>query len=63
MMQYEALKLKTQANLLGLEVPRSVNEAAAEASTFKKEVSPYLNDVGKITGSGARLRYFNFKEK
>lgn len=55
----EAAKLKNQAVLLGLEVPKAVNEAASESSFFKKEVSPYLNDVGKLTGSAARLRYFN----
>lgn len=51
----EAAMLASKARLLGLEIPKAVNEAAAEASTFKKEVSPYLNDVGKLSGTGLRL--------
>lgn len=54
----EAASLAARAKLLGLEVPRAINEAAAESSVFKKEVSPYLGDIGKITGSASRLRYF-----
>lgn len=57
-MKADAMRLRNSAKLLGLEVPRAINEASAEESTFKKEVAPYLNDVGKITGSGARLRFF-----
>lgn len=52
----EAQKLKEQARLLGLEVPRAINEAAAESSWFKREVSPYLNDAGKVTGSAFQLK-------
>lgn len=47
----QAAKLAATARLLGLEVPRAINEAAAEASQFKQNVSPYLNDVGKVTSS------------
>lgn len=54
----EASMLASRAKLLGLEIPKAVNEAAAESSTFKKEVSPYLGDVGKITGSAGRLERF-----
>lgn len=52
----EARRMKAEAELKGLDIPRAINEAAAEKSTFKREVSPYLGDVGKITNSadGAR---------
>ena len=54
----EAAHLAARAKLLQLEIPKAVNEAAAESTVFKKEISPYLGDVGKITGSASRLRYF-----
>lgn len=52
----EARRMKAEATLKGLDIPRAINEAAAEKSTFKKEVSPYLNDLGKITNSAAGAR-------
>lgn len=41
--------------LKNLEVPRARNEAEAEKSWFKKEVSPYTKDIGTITHSAANV--------
>lgn len=48
------------ATLDELGVPRAVNEARAESTSgFKQNVSPYLNDLGKIIGTGSQAaRYF-----
>lgn len=43
--QAEIRKVITQTLLLNLEVPRSSNEAAAESSWWKKNMSPYLRDL------------------
>lgn len=42
------------AALRNLEIPGAKNRAEAESSWFKREVSPYLGDLGSITGSAAR---------
>lgn len=42
-----------EAEMVRLAIPRAINEAAAEASGFKRNVSPYLGDVGKIVGSAS----------
>lgn len=42
-----------EAERLGL--PKLRNEAAAQSTPWKKEVSPYLDDVGKITNSAGDL--------
>lgn len=47
----EAKRMKHEAELKRLDLPKAINEAAAEQTTFKREISPYLNDVGKITNS------------
>lgn len=36
-----------------LEVPRMINWSEAEKSWFKREISPYLRDVGSVVGSAA----------
>lgn len=38
-----------------LNIPRLINEAQAEASAFKKNISPYLDDVYKITHSAGEV--------
>lgn len=53
----EARKLKVMAQLMELEVPKALNEAASEETSFKKYVSPFLSDVGKVTGSAARAAF------
>lgn len=53
--------LKVNNVLRQLEVPLARNLAEAEKSWMKREVSPYLGDVGRATGSAAnaaRARYF-----
>lgn len=51
----EAAMLASNAKLLGLEIPRSVNEAAAQSSWWKRKVSPYLPDFAKSASSALWL--------
>jgi len=54
----EAALAKVKGDLGSLEIPRARNEAAAEGSWWKKSVSPYLNDFGKVmsgAGTGAGI--------
>lgn len=48
--------IKVDTVLKHLDVPKARNEAAAESSAFKREVSPYLGDVGRVVSSGASAR-------
>ncbi|WNK13278.1 MAG: DNA pilot protein [Microvirus sp.] len=41
------------SNILGYEERRAKNEGQAEDSWWKRNVSPYLGDVGAVTGSAA----------
>lgn len=41
--------------LMSLEVPHARNMARAEESAFKREVSPYLRDLGEVTGAARDL--------
>lgn len=50
----KARQMKATAQLLELEIPKALNEAAAEDTAFKKYVSPFLSDVGKSVGSAAQ---------
>jgi hypothetical protein len=45
--------IRVDTHLKELEVPHMENAAEAEKSWFKREVSPYLGDVGKAVGSTA----------
>lgn len=56
----EVSKMLNEAKLLGLEIPGAINRAAAEASEFKKHVSPFLGDVGKMTSSAGDLSRANY---
>lgn len=39
-----------------LDINRAVNEAHAELSTFKKHISPFLGDAGRVLGSAGQVR-------
>lgn len=45
------------AVLAELESYRARNEARAEQTDWKQNVSPFLGDLGRVTGSAAALRY------
>lgn len=45
--------LKVDEYLKRLEVPHMVNASEAEKSWFKREISPYLRDVGAVAGAAA----------
>lgn len=49
----ETGKIKVDTLLAELEVPHAKNMAAAEESWFKREISPYLRDVGAAAGAAA----------
>lgn len=49
----EALKLKAEATLRGLEIPESVNQAIRQGDWWKRIVTPYLKDLGAVVGAGA----------
>lgn len=53
-MANEAYILQSQAKLLGLEIPKAVNEAAAQGSWYMKNVAPYTGEIGKLTSSAAQ---------
>lgn len=50
------LEARSRDVLLQLEVPKAINEAQAESSFFKREISPYLLDVQRGVSSGQGLR-------
>lgn len=62
----ELTKASAEAERLGL--PQLRNEAAAQSSPWKKDVAPYLDDLGKVTNSAgniSRIRRspFEFRRK
>lgn len=51
-------RARAEAKLSSLAIPRAANQAGAEGSWFKRNVSPYLSDIGSIinsAGSAARV--------
>lgn len=52
----EVLMTKLHAAHSDLDLIRAFNEATAETSWFKQNVSPYLGDLGKSVGSAYGLR-------
>lgn len=44
---------RAESQLKGLSIPKARNEAAAEESMWKKNVSPYIGDVQSLTSSAA----------
>lgn len=42
---------RAEADLAGYAIPRAINEAGAESSAFKREVSPYMRDLGHVSGA------------
>lgn len=55
LMPLEAKLRKAQAELAELEIPRMKNLADSQGSWWMRNVSPYLGDVGRVTGSSADL--------
>lgn len=54
-MVQEANVLRTRARLLGLDVPRALNEAAFN-KTSAGEAAPYVDALGRAVGSAAKVR-------
>lgn len=52
----EADKIKAEAQHYNLDLPRAMNEAAAQSSWFKRKVSPYLPDILKSATSLRMLK-------
>lgn len=48
---------RINAKLLNLEIPRATNLSESESSWWKRNVSPYLPDVGKVASSAAAARF------
>ncbi|AXH75343.1 MAG: DNA pilot protein [Microviridae sp.] len=44
---------KSGAQLRALDIPKAQNEAGAQDSWWKRNISPYLHDIGSVTGSAA----------
>ena len=60
----EIQRVVNHAKLLGLEIPKALNEALAEQTAFKRYVSPFIKDAGalvnsagSVVGRGAGLRH------
>lgn len=51
----EIINAVTRNEIDRLNIPRLINEAEAEKSSFKKYVSPFLNDAGKVVNSAGTL--------
>lgn len=47
--------IKVDTELARLQIPGARNEANAQESAFKKYISPYLGDVGHITGTATSI--------
>lgn len=52
-----------QAELATLEIPRARNQSSAQGSWWMRNISPYLDDLGRVTGAASRLGGLGLKAR